>query len=359
MNRLKTLFGVLKHSSNLVFFIVGFLFDAVTLVRIDSLLDLSLHAVYLALITGLILENERRGSRPVTSTGWIARLWRYESELLHFCYGGLLSAFVVLYFKSTSVSRSLFFFVPTVLLMVANEMPQVRRVGHRLRLGLYAFCQLSFMNYLVPIALGVMGGAVFLLSVLLAGVLTGGLVWAVHRLHPSRTRASLAAAPTLVFAVVIGSYFLKWIPPVPLSLQFAGIFHGVERVGKNYQLAYWRRIPGNWFHREDRRFLYREGDRVHFFVRVFGPRRFRHALGLVWEHRDPASGRWNKTDRVPLEVRGGRAAGYRGWAAKANYAPGRWRVSVVTEDDRSLGGVNFTVAPDPSAEPRVVKIRRM
>ncbi|MBK9429325.1 MAG: DUF2914 domain-containing protein, partial [Elusimicrobia bacterium] len=92
---------------------------------------------------------------------------------------------------------------------------------------------------------------------------------------------------------------------------------------------------------------------------VFGPRRFRHALGLVWEHRDPASGRWNKTDRVPLEVRGGRAAGYRGWAAKANYAPGRWRVSVVTEDDRSLGGVNFTVAPDPSAEPRVVKIRRM
>ncbi|MBK7207892.1 MAG: DUF2914 domain-containing protein [Elusimicrobia bacterium] len=51
--------------------------------------------------------------------------------------------------------------------------------------------------------------------------------------------------------------------------------------------------------------------------------------------------------------------GVPGWAAKANYAPGRWRVSVVTEDDRSLGGVNFTVAPDPSAEPRVVKIRRM
>jgi hypothetical protein len=272
---------------------------------------------------------------------------------------GPFERFVVLYFKSTSVSRSLFFFVPTVALMIANEMPQVRRVGHRLRLGLYAFCQLSFMNYLVPIALGVMGGWVFLLSVSLAGLFTALLVRGVHRLNPARSPAHLAVAPVFVIAVVVGSYFLKWIPPVPLSLQYAGVFHRVERVGPFYELAYWKRIPGNWFHREDRRFLAREGDRVHCFVRVFGPRRFHHALGLLWERRDPSTGRWAQTDRVPLEIRGGRAAGYRGWAAKANYTPGRWRVSVVTEDDRSLGGVSFVIEPDPRAGPRVEKIRRM
>lgn len=359
MNRLKTVFGALKHHSNLVFFIGGFLFDAATLIRIDSLLDLSIHAVYLGVISFLILENERRSAANVPPVGWFDHWWRYESEALHFCYGGLLSAFVVLYFKSTSVSRSLFFFVPTVALMIANEMPQVRRVGHRLRLGLYAFCALSFMNYLVPIALGVMGGAVFLLSVLLAGFLTALLVRGVHHRNPARSRAGLVVAPAAVFAVMIGAYFLKWIPPVPLSLQFAGIFHRVERVGPRYELAYWKRFPGNLFHREDRLFLSREGDRIHCFVRVFGPRRFRHALGLMWERRDPTSGRWVKTDRIPLEIRGGRAAGYRGWAAKANYSPGRWRVSVVTEDDRSLGGVTFVVRADGSTGPRVEKTRRM
>lgn len=359
MTRLKTVFGALKHHSNLVFFIGGFFFDAATLIRIDSLLDLSIHAFYLAIISFLILENERRAAGAVPPGARFERWWRYESEALHFCYGGLLSAFVVLYFKSTSVSRSLFFFVPTVALMVANEMPQVRRVGHRLRLGLYAFCALSFMNYLVPIALGVMGGAVFSLSVLLAGLLTALLVRGVHRRNPRHSRAGLAAAPAMVFAVMIGAYFLKWIPPVPLSLQFAGIFHRVERMGGQYELAYWKRFPGNFFHREDRLFLFRDGDRIHCFVRVFGPRRFHHALGLVWERRDPATGRWMKTDRIPLEIRGGRAAGYRGWAAKSNYSPGRWRVTVVTEDDRALGGVTFAVRPDTGTDPRVEKTRRM
>lgn len=359
MTRLKTLFGILKNHSNLAFFVGGFLFDAATLIRIDSLLDLSLHALYLGVISYLILENERRAAGPVPAGGRFDRWWRYESEALHFCYGGLLSAFVVLYFKSTSVSRSLFFFVPTVALMIANEMPQVRRVGHRLRLGLYAFCALSFMNYLVPIALGSMGGGVFVLSVLCAGGVTALLVRGVHRRNPNHSQRELALAPAAVFAVMIGAYYLKWIPPVPLSLQFAGIFHRVERVGASYELAYWKRFPGNLFHREDRLFLYREGDRIHCFVRVFGPRRFRHALGLKWERKDSATGRWEKTDRIPLEIRGGRAAGYRGWAAKAHYSPGRWRVSVVTEDDRSLGGVTFAVRPDTATGPRVEKTRRM
>jgi hypothetical protein len=145
---------------------------------------------------------------------------------------------------------------------------------------------------------------------------------------------------------------------VPLSLQYAGVFHEVDKEGEDYTLTYQKPSWTHFWRKDDRPFRARSGDTVYCFIRVFGPRRFNHQILLKWEKQGP-SGEWMTVDRVPLEIRGGRENGYRGYAAKSNYEPGAWRVEVETEDERILGSVSFDLEADSSTENRDMRTKRM
>ena len=159
---------VLRRFSSVVTFVAGFLFDLVTMQRIDAWLDLAFQLAYLAGLTGLLVYQHAEVTGRWTPSGLTARWWRYSVEVLHFFYGALLSAYVVLYFRSSTVSRPAVFLVLLVGVMVVNEVPRVRGAGYRLRVGLYAFCVLSFLTYFIPIIVGRIDAWVFLLSLLLS-----------------------------------------------------------------------------------------------------------------------------------------------------------------------------------------------
>src|SRR5438105_253863 len=142
---MSTLFTFVKRYQNALLFVTGFLFDTVTIRRVDSQLDLAFQLFYLATVTALLLLQYREHHRVWAPGPRVGRVWPYNVEALHFIYGGLLSNYVVIYFKSASGSRPVVFFLFLVVLLFINELPQIRRYGYRLRLGLYAFCVSSFL----------------------------------------------------------------------------------------------------------------------------------------------------------------------------------------------------------------------
>ena len=342
-----------RHYQNPIIFILGFLFDSVTVKRIDSLLDILLEVIYIGALTILLIFQYRENHQLWRPGGWLGRVWHYNVEALHFIYGGLLSVNVILYFKSSSGAKPVVFFLFLVAMLFMNEMPQIKKFGHRLRLGLYALCVSTLMIYLVPILIGFMGDFVFLLSM----GLSLGLVWTVTKLltdstkEPKALRIKLFLPAASVILTIVVLYFLRLIPPVPLSVQAQGIYHDIQKSNSHFILKATKPPFYLFWKKESRPFLYREGDAIFYFVRVFAPSRFKHQVMIRWERLD-RNNTYVTSDRIPLGVTGGRSEGFRGTATKTNYTSGRWRVSTETEDGRTISYLTFDVQPDTEGSER-------
>jgi hypothetical protein len=347
--------GSFRRYSPVATFVAGFLFDLLTMQRIDAWTDLAFQLAYLVLLTGLLVYQQREATGTWVATGLTAKWWRYNVDALHFLYGGLLSAYVVLYVRSSTGTSAITFLVLLVGVMVLNEVPPLRQAGHALRLGLYGFCVLSFLNYFIPIVVGRIAWWVFLLSLLLSAA----VVWRVAALlvpkdEGWRTKRTWLFAPAGGVLLLIGVlYVLRLIPPVPLSVQFQGIYHDVRRDGHGFTLVYERPRTLTFWRHDSRPFARRPGDRVHYFTRVFAPAGFQHRVVIRWEVQDPTYRTWMTSDLIPLEVSGGRAEGFRGTAVKANFTSGNWRVTAETDDGRAIARLSFRVDEDTGTGERV------
>ncbi len=156
----------------------------------------------------------------------------------------------------------------------------------------------------------------------------------------------------LVLIAFLVLYLFRLIPPVPLSIPFMGVYHGVERTEDGYRLTH---APGSWrfWERGDELFEAQPGDRIYVFFRIFSPAHFSDQVTMRWYWK-PERGRWILQDSIPIAIVGGRAEGFRGYGFKSHYQPGEWKVEVETTDGREIGRVYFTLENAPEG-PRVMQ----
>ncbi len=344
-----------------VFFAAGFLFDILTLSRIDDVATLVQQGLYLVLLGAFMIMDERYRAGLAAPPRWLAQVWRFSPEVIHFLFGSLLSSFTLFYLKSSSGFSSILFMSILGALLVANELPRVRERGPVVRFALLSLCLTSYGALLLPVVLGFIRKWMFLTVVVLACAVIGWCVRALFRWTgeaPSVRRR--VAAPALgMQAILVVAYFTGAIPPVPLSVQFIGIYHEVvppgaqaatEGGGRTYELRHQRPWWKVW-HNGDQDFSARPGDIVYCFARVFAPRGFRDAIYVrwLWQGRD---GGWLDRGRARLGILGGRGDGFGTFATKKNYQPGRWRVEIETDDGRDIGIIHFDLVSDLSSGAR-------
>ncbi len=333
-------------------FVAGFLFDTLAVGRIDKLHNIIHQATYLtfcALLTGWELrELHGRFAPPERLKG----AWRYHAGATHFMLGTLLNIYTLFYFKSASLGTSFVFLVLLAGLLAANELKPFENSGTTLRFTLFSLCLVSYFTYLIPTLVGAIGVFPFL-GTLIAATGCVALLWRWLRRDLPDADHVLKRHLLMPYAFVVlgfsALYFLKVIPPVPLSLSEIGIYHEVRREGDEFVLSRARSTARFW-ERGDQTFHARPEDKIYCYVSIFSPTRFAEQLQVRWLYRGETR-RWTEADAIPLSISGGREGGWRGFTAKSNWKPGDWRVRVETSDGRELGRIDLKVIPDDSATP--------
>lgn len=329
------------------FFLFGFFFDVLTLSRIDDSFTIIQQGAYLVLIAIVLVIDLEAMDRPLSIRrwakldGWLEKAWGFRDLVVPFFFGSLLSAYTLFYFKSASLIPSSIFLCLLAAMMVANEFGRFHRVGIIVRFGLLSLCLASYFGYVVPTLLGHIGLVPFLLSLLLSSLVLL-LLFLPMRRREIPIKKSLGAALG-VQAVFLGLYLLKLIPPVPLSVQYMGIYHKIEKENGRYRLHY-RRPWFKFWQNGAQTFLAAPGDRVYVFARIFSPARFQEEIRVRWLFHDPRQG-WTSWDAIPIQISGGRDEGFRGFAFKQNHSPGNWRVQLETSDGREIGRIGFEIVP--------------
>lgn len=343
-----------------VFFLSGVIYDTVTLTRIDRLQDNLILLLYLAMLGALIVLTGRVGMEsppdPAQLAGspfmrWVIKSRPYYPMASQFLLGSLFSAYTIFYSRSATFSGTAVFFALLILLLIVNEFLRDRLSNLRLLISLYAVVCFAFFTFFLPVITGYMNAAIFVAGAMLSIGVILRVAQLIHRNNPARSREEgigVTVPAAALIGILVGFYFLNWIPPVPLSLKFGGIYHDVKRPGDHFELAYERRWYEFW-KRSDTTFP--ADTPIYCFTAVFAPVDLNTTIYHHWYYRPHDSRPFTHADKIPLKISGGREGGYRAYSFKQGLDPGDWRVDVEAGDGRILGRVSVTVVDQGGTQP--------
>jgi MFS family permease len=338
--------------------IVGFLLDTFILLRrVDLWQSNALLLFYLALAAGgIILLNAVEAGR--IKHRWI--LWASPAlpVIQQFAFGALFSGFVSLYSRSASFYGTWIFVAVLACLMVGNERFRKLYMRFSVQIAMYFSALFLFLIFFLPIVFHHIGDFMFILSGLVAVGITVALLYALSYVTPvleksERTRSARSIAA--LWALITFLYFTNLIPPLPLALKDAGVYHSVKKLPDGtYEL---QGEPRKWhesilptaqtFHKSG-------SDTVYVFTAVFAPTGLSTPVTYLWQRYDESRGEWVQESKFNLSISGGRDGGYRGYSLKTNPKAGKWRVSLLTPNGSVIGRVSFTVE-NASSTPQLEK----
>ena len=291
-----------------VFFCSGVSYDILTLTRIDQLQDNLILLLYLLLLGVLIVLTGRLGIEPASAatslaelpfvSRWLLQARPYYPMATQFLLGGLFSAYAIFYSRSATLTGTAIFFVLLVVFLVGNEFLHDRLSNLRLLVSLYALVCFAFFTFFLPVMTGIMNTAIFLVGAVLSAAVTLRVVQLIYLNNPDRSRREAigVSVPALaLIGLLVGFYFLNWIPPVPLSLKYGGFYHEVKRAGDRFELSFEKQ----WYQllkRSDDTFPADEP--IYCFTAVFAPVDLNTTVYQHWYVRPDGGKQFTHADKI-------------------------------------------------------------
>ena len=337
--------------------IAGFAFDNYFFGRVDHPATQFVLFGYIWLAIGSTVLMHFIESR-VEHDGLLKKLRPLVVAATQFALGALWSAFLVFYGRSAVFAASWPFLIVLAAIFIGNEVFKKYHSRLVFTCTLLFFAVFSYTIFAVPIWTGTMGQRMFLISGAVSTVIFALVIAGLAVIGPSRMAQSwkgIAAGAAAVLAVLNLCYFTNILPPLPLSLANAGVFHSVTRDGAVYRAVgesqNWISVP--W--REPVLHV-GTGESLYLYSAVFAPIQLRTKIIHIWQRYDDSARTWRTQATVSYPITGGRDGGYRGYSVKSTPANGHWRVNIATADGLLVGRVAFAVAPVSRAVSSVEQI---
>lgn len=335
-----------------MFFLAGFVWDAITIGRNVVASDLYIFTGYL-IGAGLILYAISRPSFVLAGTPSLPQgLQQWYSPtlpylLLQFLFGSLLSALFILYFKSASHALAWLMTLMLGALLVANEFLENEYRRFTLSWALFGLCAMLMFNFVLPFMLGSVHPVWFYLSTALGAA----MVIFLYQKTPNHLGSIWPV--WLTAGALMLAYTADMIPPVPLVKRDIVMAYDIQKKAGHYLLTQQR---ANWW------VLWRNtsddlhvpaGQRVYCFSSIFAPSGLHTRLYHHWQRYSEKQG-WQTQSRIGFDLNGGRDNGYRGYTYKQNLTAGEWRVRVETENQKTIAIHGFTIDQGQQAPDTVV-----
>lgn len=335
-----------------VLFVFGFGTDLITFALLPVTFVNLAFLGYLALATICTL-----GSHLFSRLSEEATLWRKTLAVLfplgaQYAIGSLLSGCLIFYAKSAAVFVSWPFLLILALVFIGNEYFRKYYEHLAFQVLLLFFGIYAYAIFALPLVLHRLGSWVFLGSTAIAVIALALVLRLMARLGRAGYEQSLRyviPGAALIVVVMCASYFTGIIPPIPLTMPAAGIYHDVHREGDHYVVALENERP--WWDIRTQVIHHVPGTPLFAYSAVSAPFAFGTSVVHVWEHKE--YGKWVERSRATFRIAGGRDGGYRGYSEVLDAVAGDWRVTIETTDRQVIGRLYATV--ETVTEPPLIK----
>ena len=324
----------------------GFLFDALTLHRVDTFWENFWVVVHLLVVAACIVLISRQENKNATGPD-SSKLRFWLITAMQFFFGGLLSTLLVFYFRSGSLSASWPFFLILAVAFAANESFKKYYARLGFQISLFYLSLICCAIFIVPVIIHAMGPLIFILSGLVSLALMRLFVFllkVVAKENLERGKKELTVAIGSIFLAINLLYFLNVIPPIPLSLMDASVGHSITREANGAYVLQSEERGWFGFFRLTEIVHVPPGAPLYAYSAVFSPTRLNTRIVHEWQRYEGNRG-WVTADRIELSLLGGRGGGYRTYSMKGQVPPGAWRVNVETPSGAVLGRLRFNVVP--------------
>lgn len=355
---IRNFYGRFERPISSLSLISGFIFDAVTLKRVDTLWEniwILGHLLIVGIFIILIHVQEKEAGDEANP----GRKHFWYVNILQFFFGGILSTYLVFYFRSADIFVTWPFIALLVGAFWANESLKRHYMRFSFQISLFYLSIYSFAIFLVPIILHKIGTWIFLLS----GLVSLIFIFAFILILSSFVKREFAESKKLIVSLILGItvlvnvlYFTNLIPPMPLSLKDAGVYHFIEKNNDgNYVVAY---EDSNWKKYFD---LYPDfnkpaGAPVYAFSAIFSPRNLNITIVHEWQYYNETQGKWVTNKTINLLVKGGRDGGFRTYSMRSNIGAGKWRVNIKTDSGQTIGHLRFQIFPTDTEPELTTKV---
>ncbi len=344
VKHIRNFYGRFERPISSFSLIFGFVFDALTLKRVDTLYEnvwILAHLVVVAIFITLIhlQKNEEGGEKnPHKAHFWYV-------NILQFFFGGILSTYLVFYFRSTDIFATWPFIGLLVFAFIANESLKRHYVRLSFQISLFFLSIYSFAIFLLPVVIHHMGTWTFLFSGVLSLIFIAlffKILFYFIKDKFTESKRLIIVLISSIFVLINFLYFTNMIPPIPLSLKDAGVYHSVQKTADGYLVTYANHSWGDYFT------LYPDfkktaGQSVYAFTAIFSPKNLNITILHEWQHYDEAKEKWITRGVIKLPIIGGREDGFRTYSKQTNLPPGKWRVNIKTEQNKSIGRLHFNI----------------